>query len=125
MVNGVLVGVDHVITEERNMESTMTKNIKAVIEKLMVERGADNSIECQVMLSNGAQLAGAMVKTEFDGLYRMVAIMQKQGANGKQGLESVDMYIPVELMVLLTIPTAEKDKPRIVTPGQGGGRIIG
>lgn len=104
--------------------NTVVENMKWVIQKLMDERPeAAGGFECQLTLANGATAAGTLVKTEREGLYRMVTIVRK-GDQRSGELLSVDMYLPVELVVLVTVPTSERDKPRIVTPN-GAGRILG
>ena len=107
------------------METKMAENMKSVLEKLITERGVDGGLECQLMLAGIGPAAGTVTKTEFENVYRMVAVTQKQGAQGRQGLEMVDIFLPVELVVMVTLPMSEKDKPRIVQPNGSSGRIIG
>lgn len=107
-------------------KNPLVEKMQNLLEKLLTERGTDGGLECQLSLANGATVAGAVTKTEYDGIYRMVAIMQKQGATGRAGMVSTDLFVPIELVVLITVPTAEKDLPRIVSPHAAtGGRIIG
>lgn len=106
-------------------KNQMTENLKELIEKLIDERGVNGAVELQLTLANGATMAGAVGRTEWGGVYRMVAQMRKD-AESRGALVTVEMWVPVELVVLVTAPMRETDKPRIVVPTASvGGRILG
>lgn len=106
------------------MENTMVENMRALLDKLIEERGVNGALEAQLTLANGANMAGAVGKSEFPGIYRMVAQMRKD-AESRGALVTVEMFLPADLVVLVTVPMSEKDKPRIVVPTVSGGRILG
>lgn len=101
---------------------SLAETWKAVISKLIAERGEDGGVMLQLTLSNGANAAGTLTTTEWEGLYRFVTMAKKEDGRGSQGIQPVDLYVPVDLIVMITVPTAEKDRPRIVP---ASGRIIG
>ena len=104
--------------EKATMSETWTKLINELIE----ERGEDGGVMLQLTLMNGANAAGTLTKTKYEGMYRFVTMAKKEDGRGAQGMQPVDLYVPVDLVAMITVPTAEKDRPRIVP---ASGRIIG
>ena len=116
------------------MEKTeMAETFKKLINKLSAEAPKEldlkgtllanpNGIfECQVVLANGATMAGALSKTEFDGLYSLRTPM-RQGDARTGPMVIVDNFFTADALFAITIPV-KKDVSRIITPE--GGAIVG
>lgn len=111
----------------------MSETFKKLIDKLSAEApkeldlkgtilsNPDGVFECQVILANGATMAGALSKTEFEGLYRLRTPM-RQGDARTGPVVVVDNLFTAEAIFALTVPV-KKEVSRIVTPE--GGAIVG
>lgn len=81
----------------------------------------DGVFECQVILANGATMAGAMSKTDIEGLYSLRSPMRVGDARTGP-VVVVDNMFTAEAIFVLTVPL-KKEVSRIVTPE--GGAIVG
>lgn len=99
------------------MNEKTSEAFKKLIDKMSAEAPQDQygGFACQLMLVNGAMVAGTLVKTDVEGLYKLVTVMRKGDAR-TGNLEMVESFFSADLIAMVTVPMAEKDKPKIIVP---------
>lgn len=100
-----------------------TPDFKPVLEKLIELAPPENQggCQCQVVLMNGATLAGALFRNPWDlpSVYGLRSVMRK--GDPRSGEPSmVDSYFHSNAVFTVTLAAPEAAQPRIVTPSRMG-----